>query len=183
MTALVTLSDYKLYKKLTKTENDNELGFIISSVSQLVKGYCGHSFIDYYSTPITETFSISKCQNAVLLNEWPVKEIVSVSYRDEATGAYIELDSSEYYLDKAIDTVYKFKNYWPEGVGALKVEYLAGYSQTPPDVKIACLDLVHHYFKEEYKERKSIGSISIDTGTQSEWPLHITRVLDLYKNG
>ena len=187
MTALITLEDYKVYKKLTKTENDEELSRIISSVSSLVKTYCGHSFIDYYTTPKVETFNIKQSQHAILLNEWPVKTVSQIEYRSEHNQPYTLLDPVEYYVDSDIDTIFRHKGYWEEGFGAVKVTYTAGYLEAPEDIKIASLDLVHHYFKEEYKERKTLGSASIDTGLSklgnSKWPAHIIRVLDMYRNG
>lgn len=187
MAALITLENYKQYKKLTKTDSDEELAVIISSVSSLIKTYCGHSFIDYYTTPKEEIFNVNENQHALLLNEWPVKTVSSVQYRDTYDGAYQTLASSEYYVDNNIDTLFKHSGYWPSGFGSVKVTYTAGYSTTPDDVKIAALDLVHHYQKEEYKERKSIGTATIDTGLSkigsSKWPPHVARVLDMYKNG
>jgi hypothetical protein len=187
MTALITLSDYKLYKKLTKTDNDEELASIVAAVSTLVKTYCGHSFIDYYATPKVEVFNIKPSQHAILLNEWPVKTVSLVEYRDAYDKPYQTMSASEYYVDTSIDTLFIHSGYWPEGFGSVKITYTAGYSATPEDVKLASLDLVHHYYKEEYKERKSIGTASIDTGLSkaatSKWPAHVARVLDLYKNG
>lgn len=187
MAALITLEDYKLYKKLTKTDSDEELGAIIASVSNLIKTYCGHSFIDYFTTPKVEIFNIKQSQHAILLNEWPVKTVNQVEYREEYNMPYQVLDPAEYFVDPSIDTLFKHSGYWEEGFGAVKVTYTAGYSVTPDDVKIACLDLVHHYSKEEYKERKTLGAATLDNGYSklgnSKWPPHIIRVLDLYRNG
>lgn len=184
MTDLISLAEFKTYKKITKTENDDQLNLIISSVSSLVKTYCGHSFIDYYSVNKEEYINIEPGQHAILLNEWPIKEVVSVELLD-TDNTYAVLDSTYYFVDKAIDTIFMRSGYWPEGYGSVKITYKAGYTATPEEVKIATLDLVSHYFKEEYKERKSIGSSSIDNGTyfaSSKWPAHIVRVLDLYRN-
>lgn len=187
MTALITLEDYKLYKKLTKTDSDEELNAIIASVSSLIKTYCGHSFIDYYTSPKVEVFNTKQSQHAILLNEWPVKTVSLVEYRDSYDSSYVILPSTEYFVDTSIDTVFMHSGYWPEGFGSVKVTYTAGYATTPEDIRIAALDLVHHYFKEEYKERKSIGTASIDTGLSkmgsSKWPPHVQRVLDMYRNG
>lgn len=187
MTALITLEDYKQYKKLTKTDSDGELAVIITSVSSIVKAYCGHSFIDYYSVPKTETFNTNQNQHAILLNEWPVKTVSSIETREAYNDEYKLLDPVEYYVDNSIDTIFMHSGYWPSGFGAVKVTYTAGYASTPEDVKIAAMDLVHHYFKEEYKERKTLGTASIDTGlskqSTSKWPAHVARVLDMYRNG
>lgn len=187
MAALITLEDYKLYKKLTKTDSDEELSAIIASVSNLVKTYCGHSFIDYYTVPKVEVFNIKQSQHAILLNEWPVKTVSQVEYREDYNLPYQVLDPVEYYVDPTIDTIFRHEGYWEYGFGSVKVTYTAGYEDTPEDVKIAALDLVHHYFKEEYKERKTLGAATIDTGLSkmgtSKWPPHVARVLDMYRNG
>jgi len=186
MAALITLEDYKLYKKLTKTDSDEELTSIIASVSNLIKTYCGHSFIDYYTTPKVEVFNVKPSQHAILLNEWPVKTVSLVEYRQQYDMPYETLNPTEYYVDNSIDTLFIHNGYWQEGFGAVKVTYTAGYSTTPEDVKIAGLDLVHHYHKEEYKERKTLGAATIDTGLSkignAKWPPHVMRVLDLYRN-
>jgi hypothetical protein len=187
MAALITLEDYKLYKKLTKTDSDEELGSIIASVSTLVKTYCGHTFIDYYSTPKVETFNIKPSQHAILLNEWPVNTVSLVQYREDSASAYQTMAATDYYVDTSIDTLFIHSGYWQEGFGSVRVTYTAGYQTTPEDIRIACLDLVHHYHKEEYKERKTLGAATIDTGLSkqgnSRWPAHVVRVLDMYRNG
>jgi len=187
MAALITLEDYKLYKKLTKTDSDEELGAIIASVSNLIKTYCGHSFIDHFTTPKVEIFNIKQSQHAILLNEWPVKAVTQVEARDDYESPYTVIPSTEYFVDSSIDTLFRHKEYWEEGFGAVKVTYTAGYSTTPDDVSIAALDLVHHYFKEEYKERKTLGAATLDNGYSkfgnSKWPPHVARVLDMYRNG
>lgn len=187
---LVTLEDYKTYKKITKTDADNELQYIIDSVNVLVRTFVGHSIIDYYNTAYTESFNIKQGQAALQLNEWPVKEIVSVETRQDYNQPYVVMDPSEYYVDKDVDCVYIHGKsaYWPEGYGAAKVTYKAGYASVPLDLRMACLDLVHMYAKEEYKEKRSIGSTSIDNTSSkasslaTEWPIHIIRVLDMYRN-
>ena len=187
MTALISLTDYKSYKRIVKTESDEELTSLIESVDALVKTYCGHSFIDYYSTPKVETFNIKESQHAILLNEWPVRQVQSVQYRTAYDQPYQTMAATEYFVDPTIDTVFLHNGYWEPGFGSVKITYTAGYAETPADIRVAALDLVHHYFKEEYKERKSIGTASIDTGLSkmgsSKWPPHVQRVLDLYKNG
>jgi hypothetical protein len=187
MAALITLDDYKLYKKLTKTDSDEELGAIIASVSNLIKTYCGHSFIDHYTTAKVETFNIKQSQHAILLNEWPVKIVTQVEARADYQTAYTVVPGTDYFVDTSIDTLFRHNSYWEEGFGAVKVTYTAGYAATPEDVRIAALDLVHHYFKEEYKERKTLGAATMDNGYSkfgsSKWPPHVARVLDMYRNG
>ena len=186
---LVVLNDYKTYKKITKTDADSELQFIIDSVNTMVKTFVGHSVIDYYNTPIVESFNIKQEQSTIQLNEWPIRTVSLVETRDDYDRPYETISSVEYFIDKGIDCIFLHGKsvYWNEGYGAVKVTYTAGYATVPADLRIACLDLVHHYYKEEYKDRKQIGTAAIEntsrySGLASEWPLHIIRVLDMYRN-
>lgn len=187
---LVTLEDYKTYKRITKTDADTELQFIIDSVNALVRTFVGHSVIDYYSVPAVEIFNVKQGQSALQLNEWPIREVVSVESRIDYDQPYVVVDPVEYFVDDTVDCIYMHgKNaFWQPGYGSVKVTYKAGYQTVPLDLRMACLDLVHHYYKEEYKDKRQIGSTSIDntnSRTQAlatEWPVHIIRVLDMYRN-
>lgn len=186
MANLVTLEEYKTYKKMTKTDDDNVLNFIISSVSDLVKTYCGHSFIDYFAQDKVELITVrGDTQESIQLTEWPVISVSSVEYRDSYENDYETTD--RYYLDEISDSLFINGGYWPKGNGAVKVTYRGGSATTPDDVKLATLDLVAHYFKEEYKEQKSIGNAIINTGGQlsnnNKWPTHVVRILDFHRNG
>lgn len=187
---LVTLTDYKTYKKITKTDADVELQYIIDSVNVLVRTFVGHSIIDYYTTPYVETFNVKEGQTSLHLNEWPVKDVVSVETRESYDQPYTTMSATDYYVDKEVDCIYIHGNstYWTPGFGAARVTYRAGYATVPLDLRMACLDLVHMYFKEEYKEKRSLGSTTIDNTSSktgaiaAEWPLHIIRILDMYRN-
>ena len=186
---LVTLDDYKTYKKISKTDSDAELQFIIDSTNAVVTTFLGHSLLDYYSTPAVEYFNVKPGQSALQLNEWPIKDVSAVETRSDPQNGYELVDPSLYFVDTTVDTVFIHGNntFWPEGYGSVKVTYTAGYPETPRDVRIAVLDLVQHYYKEEYKDKKQIGNASIDNSNRasalaSEWPIHIIRVLDMYRN-
>ncbi len=195
MANLITLQDYKTAEGITQPKDDSRLNVLIPSVSQLVKTYCGNSFVDYYSSNKTENFDINWSTHIVQLTESPANAIVSVQERDSYDDSYTTLTTGayEYYLNTETDSVYRtltsghFKN-WPTGVGAVKVVYTAGYSAVPSDLKLAVLDLITYYLKDEHKQRQSIAGASLQNqGSTSQsnnvsFPDHIKRVLDLYKN-
>jgi hypothetical protein len=195
MANLITLQDYKTAEGITQPKDDARLNVLIPSVSQLVKTYCGNSFVDFYSSNKTETFDINWGTHVVQLTESPANAIVSVQERTSYSAAYTTLTTGdhEYYLNTVTDSVFrtlgsgKFKN-WPEGVAAVKIVYTAGYSAVPSDLKLAVLDLVTYYLKDEHKQRQSIAGASMQNqGSTSQtnnvsFPDHIKRVLDLYKN-
>lgn len=192
MANLITLEDYKDAKGLQNVKDDVRIESLISSVSQLVKTYCGNSIIDFYSATKTEYFNIDWSTHIVQLTESPVISVGSVEKRDSVTSSYTTVPTTEYYLDQATDSVLyvagsTYKN-WPRGPGSVKVSYSAGYQTTPADLKLAVIDLVTYYLKDEYKERRTLGGASIQNQGSSTladnvgFPDHIKRVLDMYKN-
>ena len=194
MTDLITLQEYKTAEGITQPKEDARLNVLIPSVSQLVKTYCGNSFLDFFSTNKTETFSIEWGTHIVQLTESPVNTIVSVQEAQTYGGTLTTLTvgAQEYALNLATDCIYRttaggYKN-WPTGIETVKIVYTAGYSAVPADLKLAVLDLVTYYLKDEHKSRQSIAGASIQNQSSStqrdnvSFPDHIKRVLDLYKN-
>tara|TARA_B110000305_G_C19276901_1_gene557293 strand:- start:390 stop:977 length:588 start_codon:yes stop_codon:yes gene_type:complete len=194
MADLITLQEYKTAEGITQPKEDARLNVLIPSISQLVKTYCGNSFVDYYSTNKTETFNIEWATHTVQLTESPVNTIVSV---EEATAygstlTALTIGAQEYALNKSTDCILRttsagYKN-WPLGIETVKVVYTAGYSAVPADLKLAVIDLMTYYFKNEHKERRTIAGASIQNASTTSqannvsFPDHIKRVLDLYKN-
>jgi len=194
MADLITLQEYKTAEGISQPKEDARLNVLIPSVSQLVKTYCGNSFVDFFSTNKTETFTLEWGTHIVQLTESPVNAIVSVQETTSYGGALATLTvgAQEYALNKATDCIYRtttggYKN-WPIGIETVKVVYTAGYSAIPADLKLAVLDLITYYLKDEHKSRQSIAGASIQNQTSSSqrdnvsFPDHIKRVLDLYKN-
>lgn len=192
MADLITLTEYKEIEGIASPKEDLRLATLIPSVSQLVKTYCANSLVDYYSTNKVEVFNIDWHTHLVQLTESPVNTVVSVEKRDSVEESYTTVSTTEYYLDTATDSILyvtgnSYKN-WPHGAGAVRVTYTAGYSACPADLKLAVVDLITYYLKDEHKERKTLGGASIQNqGSTSlrdsvAFPDHIKRVLDMYKN-
>jgi len=195
MANLIDLEDYKDAKNILNTKDDTRLNLLVTSVSQLVKTYCGNSIVDYYSSAITETINVTWDTHVIQLTEGPVVSITTVKERDSYAGAYKTLTTGafEYYLDTTTDSLLRttgatnFCN-WRKGPGAVEVTYTAGYASCPADLKLAVIDLVTYYFKDEHKTRQTMAGASIqNSGSTSQrnnvaFPDHIKRVLDLYKN-
>ena len=195
MADLITVQDYKTAEGITQPKDDARLTVLVPSISELVKTYCGNTFVDFYSSNKTETFNIDWSTYIVQLTESPVNSIVSVEERDSYSGSYTTLTTGayEYFLDTATDSVIRTREQgthknWKRGVGAVKVTYIAGYASTPADLKLAVFDLITYYHKDEHKQRRTIAGASIQNETSTSqrnnvaFPDHIKRVLDLYKN-
>ena len=194
MADLITLASYKEAEGLSTPKEDLRINALIPSVSQLVKTYCGNSFVDFYSSNKTETFNIDWGTYIVQLTESPVNTIVSVQERQSYSASYVTLTTGayEYALDTKTDSILRtnsgsYQN-WARGVDAVKIVYTAGYSAVPDDLKLAVIDLVTYYLKDEHKERRVMGGASIQNQSSTSqkdnvaFPDHIKRVLDLYKN-
>ena len=102
-------------------------------------------------------------------------------------------ENTDYYVDTATDSIYRVTSSgaarnWEQGPGSVQVNYNAGYSACPQDLKLAVFDLVTYYHKDEHKARQTIAGASIQNSASTSqrnnvaFPDHIKRVLDLYKN-
>lgn len=194
MTNLVTLEEYKEAKGITSVKEDLRINALVESVSQLVKTYCGNSFIDYTSQVKAETFNIEWNDNMIQVTESPLRSVEELTERTSLSAARTLLvENVDYVVDKATDSIFRVNSSgsyksWPKGPASVRIEYLAGYTETPADLKLAIFDLITYYLKEEHKERKTLAGATVQnqgSSTQANnvaFPDHIKRVLDLYKN-
>lgn len=182
---LVTLSEYKVYAGITSTTQDTAISAIIPKVSQLVKSLCRRTFIDYVDDSKVEIFS-GGTGSKLFLKEYPLINVASVEYSSTYGATYETLTEYTHYVldleDGAItDIVY---GAFPKAINGYKVTYTAGYEEIPLDLKLAILDLVTYYIKNDsaIHSTKSPGSnaVQIEYVTTTALPAHIKRVLDLY---
>ena len=189
---LISLADFKTLAEITSSQHDSKLTELIDSVSQLVKTYCGQSFLDYYSSAKTEFHTKNFDTHIVELSESPVVEITTVQERGSPTDSYTTLtENSDWVLDTTTDSIFRVtgSNYkhWKTGPNSVKVIYKAGYSALPQDLRLAVVDLIMYYHKNEQKQRQTIAGATIQNQSSSSmrdnptFPDHIKRVLDLYK--
>ena len=189
---LISLEDFKILGEITSNQHDAKLEELIDSVSQLVKTYCGQSFLDFYDTNKTEFFTKNFGSHIVELGESPIVSITSVAERSSPTNSYTTLtENTDWVLDNTTDSLFRmsgsiYKN-WETGPNSVKVVYKAGYEALPQDLRLAVVDLIMYYHKNEQKQRQTIAGATIQnqsTTSQRDsvaFPDHIKRVLDLYK--
>ena len=194
MANLCTRSDYKAYKKIEHAKDDSQIDVLVTSISELVKTYCGSTLIDYYGSNKTETFDIFDTGTAeVFLTESPLVSVSSVQERDSITDSYTTLTANtDYYVDTEHDRIFRIdgdvsSKAWSRGFASVQIVYRAGYSTTPQDLRLAIYDLITYYLKEEYKGRKSMAGATLQNETSTSiredigFPDHIKRVLDMYR--
>ena len=187
MANLISLDEYKEFEGLSSTKEDTKLELLVASTSQLVKTYCGNSIIDYYNIDKEEEFSVKWDTDLVQITESPIVSVSLVQHRQYETSDYVTMSASEYYIDNTTDCLFRVGRNWPRGFASVKLTYRAGYSRTPADLKLAVVDLVRYYLKNEYKDRQTLSGATIENPSNSNkngaaFPDHIKRVLDLYKN-
>ena len=189
---LISLEDFKILGEITSNQHDAKLEELIDSVSQLVKTYCGQSFLDFFDTDKTEFFTKNFNSHIVELGESPIISITSVAERNAPTDSYTTLtENSDWVLDNVTDSIFRMSGYnyksWETGPNSVRVIYKAGYSELPQDLRLAVVDLIMYYHKNEQKQRQTIAGATIQNQNTSStrnsvaFPDHIKRVLDLYK--
>ena len=114
MANLVTIQQYKDFTGLQGVQEDARISTLIPQVTQVVKTYCGTSFVDYYSSNKTEYFNITDSRTTrIMLDESPLTSVISVKEREDQAASYVTLitensDSSgkyEYIIDTITDSI------------------------------------------------------------------------------
>jgi hypothetical protein len=139
--ALTTLEAVKEYLKIPigTTVDDTKLEDLINSCSTAIENYCGRKFKE-------QSFD-EECDGTgtkyILLEQYPVKSINTVSVDD------IILDSSEYKFKKNNGVLIRNNTVWPRGDINTNVSYIAGLSEIPADLELACRHFVMSFFKAD----------------------------------
>ena len=181
--ALVTLAEYKAYAGLTSPSQDGEIAAIIPKVSQLVKSLCRRAFNDYVNDPKVEVSQGGFYK--ILLHEGPIINLIEVEHSSDYGASYKSLvEYTDFILDRENICIQRPTGEFPAGINAYKVTYTAGYEQLPEDLKIAVLDLVKYYLKNDgaihSPKAPGTNTVQIEYVTTTALPAYIKRILDLY---
>lgn len=183
---LITVAEYKTYSGITSTNQDAALALVIPKVSDLVKSICRRTFVDYVDESKTET-KRSLTNNRFLARETPLMSVGSVEFSSDFGQNYTALvEYTDYVVDTDSDAVeiisYPYVDY--SRVNAFKFTYNAGYETVPQDLKMAVMDLVQYYLRNDsaVHSTKSISpnTMQIEYVSSTNLPAHIKRVLDLH---
>ena len=183
MANLITRAEYKAYANISSTNSDVEIDAIIPKVSQLVKTYCRRAFIDYIDEARTEVFDGGF--GSLLLKEGPVTQVISVQQSTDYGQTYVKLNKFIDWVQSG-DYVVAIS---PQGfmplVNGYRVSYFAGYETVPEDLKLAVMDLITYYRKNDgsvhnNKSPGGGGSVQLEYIMNTNFPAHIKRILDLY---
>lgn len=184
---LITRAEYKAYVGITSPNSDTVIDALIPKVSELVKNYCRRTFIDYVNDAKVETTSGGYGEN-LLLAEYPVISVTSVGWSEDYGQNYTDLvEFTDYVVEveKGYIVALSASGEWDKCLNGYQVTYTAGYETLPEDLKLAVMDLVTYYIKNDASvhspKAPGTNSVQIEYITSSAFPAHIKRVLDLYR--
>jgi hypothetical protein len=182
---LVTLAEYKAYAGILSDNQDAVINAIIPKVSALVKNYCRKTFVDYVNDQKVEYFEGGEGP-CFFLKEYPVLSVISVEISYDYGQNYEELtEYTDWVYVPGLEAIkYPPGDTFPYYLNGYKVTYTAGYETLPEDLKLAVLDLVTYYVKNDMAvhspKAPGTNSVQIEYITSTNLPAHIKRVLDLY---
>lgn len=182
---LVTKSEYKTYAGISSTNQDAEIDLLIPKVSELIKTYCRRSFVDGLDEILVQRSNGGF--NKILLKESPVTQILSVEQSTNYGQAYTELtEFTDWVFDTEDNTVTAIGELgFTKAINGYQVSYYAGYETVPEDLKLAVLDLITYYRKNDASVHNNRtpgggGSVQLEYIMNTNFPAHIKRVLDMY---
>jgi hypothetical protein len=181
-TNLVTKAEYKAYMGISSANSDVEIDFLIPKVSDLVKTYCRRTFIDFYDEAKIEVFDGGFKQ--IILKETPVVTVNSVAYSADYGKTYTSLVKFTDWVVRDDYVLSLSPMGFPEQINGYRINYFAGYEVVPGDLKLAVLDLIEYYSRNNGAVHSTRdlnpNTTQINYVASSNFPASIKRVLDQY---
>ena len=184
-TNLVTRAEYKTYVGITSTTSDAEIDLLITNISALVKTYCRQTFVDFVDDAKVEYFNGGDFDR-YYLKEYPIIAVSSLDYSTDYGQTYT---TGTVYTDWVYDpSITAVRSLWATGftnaVNGYRVTYNCGYEVVPVDLKMAVMDLVTYYRKNDSAvhthKLANPNTMQVEYIASSNFPAHIKRILDLY---
>lgn len=200
--SLVTRAEYKAYQGISSTTSDTTIDSLIVKVSELVKSVCRRSFVDYVDEAKVEYSEGGS--STIELAETPVLSVSSVEYSSNYGADYTTLEEYTNYVFSRTQNnlrpllvaspppeILGYVPYgsrsnpiFPEAVNGYRITYTAGYETLPEDLKLAVLDLIAYYIKNDSAvhthKLAQPNTMQVEYITSTNLPAHIKRILDLY---
>lgn len=181
---LITLAEYKAYAGINSANQDTQIKELIPIVSQFAKSVCRRTFIDYVDDAKVEVFSGGYY---LLVSEFPLISVQSVELSTDFGKTYTSLvEYTDYTVDNEVGTIVPLiGTSFARVVNGYRVTYTAGFEVVPEDLKVAVMDLLTYYLKNDMavKSQRNAGAntVQVEYITKNTLPSHISRVFDLYQ--
>lgn len=181
---LITRAEYKANAGINSTNQDAEIDSLIPKISQLIKTYCRRSFVDYFDEPKIETFNGGF--DRLILKETPVVSVSAVEVSEDFGKTYKDLrEYEDFVVEEDTDSVVAINSMgFPKLLKGYKVTYFAGFEKVPEDLKLAALDMISYYMKNDSSvhthKNANPNTMQVEYISNTQFPAHIRRVLDHY---
>lgn len=181
---LVTRSEYKAYAGIKSDTQDSAIDILVPKVSALIKSYCNRGFNDFVEEPKVEVFSGG--HSFYMPKELPILNVISLQASDDYGKTYYNLTKfTDYVVDEQNSTIYPLTGEFKYKVNGYRLNYFAGYEVLPEDLKLVVFDLITYYLKNDavsHQQKTNVsGSLQLEYLTNAQFPAHIARILNLYK--
>lgn len=165
----ITLDDWKTYAGLNKPTVDSSVPGFISAANALVTQLLG---LD--DSPSTVDLLPTRPSRVKYFMSSPGPNVVT------------NLKINDVDVDPASFTVYPDGTIFlkfPPATGYMEVTYTpAAYTTIPEDLKLATLLMVDHWFKQDYRESRTIGGETVQYNTRkSGIPEHIRTIIEVHR--
>lgn len=184
MSHLITREEYKTEAGISSPNQDALIDQLIPQVSDLVRNICRRTFNSYVDEAKTEVFSGGAF---FPLQEFPVIQIQSVETSEDYGKTYSALtEYTDWVLDQENNVIVPVETTagFQKKINGYRVTYTAGYESIPLDLKLAVMDLLTYYMRNDsaIHSHKNPGSnnVQIEYISTTNLPASIKRVLDLY---
>ena len=178
MTDLINLDEYKIYATIKSVEYDAKITSIITYVSSLIRTYCGRNLI--IEAPIVEYYEGGASN--LYTKEFPLVSVTSIGRSEDYGQTFTPLvEFTDYVISKSKDQIFIITEDLVELPNKYKITYIGGYEVMPEDLKLAVLDLVDYYYRNEATPKRMSNFVTIEYVKTTDFPPHIKRILDLYR--
>jgi hypothetical protein len=175
---LLTVAQAKAYLNIgvaaTDTSQDDWLQEIISDLSAEVEYYCKRKFaIQSISNEIYDGDSWCVDYNGarIHVNYFPITQLstattpagsdilAAVQYRNDPDSSWtnIETDTDHIFINSKWDYIELYDEVFPSGKQNIRLNYKAGYSTIPQDIKRIALEMTAMMWKESNRNKGLLG--------------------------
>ena len=184
MANLITRAEYKAYAGLTTPNQDVQIDSIIPGVCEFVETYCKRKFQSFISTPFTEVFSGNTYP--LVLTHHPLIAITGVEESLDYGATYSTLtEFVSWVFDREDNTIKAPSGRFTSGINRYSISYTYGYVILPEDLKLAILDLVKYYMRNDMAihspKAPGTNTVQLEYQAINSIPAHIRRILDFYR--
>ena len=185
---ICTLAEFKVYAGLSDTTYDTLLQVYINSVTDIFNAYCWKVFGEVKTvTQITDIED--KFGDRILLKYSPLITVTAVlDNYDPLSQSGINLtQNKDYYVYKGAGLIKTaFPQHFHQGLQKVRIDYVAGYSTVPDDVKMAAYMQIQYLWRNarggEGKSSERIGNYSFTRSTKDNVLLpEVQAILDRHR--